>query len=102
MPNSVRYGESPLAGLRTDADASKRERDGFYSGARWKALRDRFRAKHPTCQRCEARGEVAETAVVHHVVDRLISPSMAYSWTNLESLCHECHNREHARRKGGA
>jgi 5-methylcytosine-specific restriction protein A len=95
------YAKPLTAGLRTDADRAKKERDAFYSGNRWMDLRDRFLRKNPLCSRCKARGEIVEAALVHHVVDRLIDPKMAYSWTNLEAVCHSCHNKEHARRRSG-
>lgn len=100
MNGTRSHARSPLAGLRSDADAAKRERDAFYSGARWMKLRDRFRRKHPICQRCESKAQARETAVVHHKVERLERPDLSYEWSNLVALCHECHNREHAARKG--
>jgi 5-methylcytosine-specific restriction enzyme A len=95
------YAKPLTAGIKTDADRASIERKAFYSGSRWEALRDRFIRKNPLCARCQSRGLTVVADIVHHVVDRLLAPAMAYSWTNLESLCHGCHNKEHGKRRQG-
>ena len=52
------------------------EQKRFYSGKKWRKLRDMYLAEHPLCERClqAGRAEVPE---------------------NLEALCFNCHSKEH-------
>ena len=79
---------------RTD---DKRERDQFYTGKRWRELREYWLRQQPLCQRCLNQGRVKPAHVVHHKVERLDDPSLAYDVENLESLCLSCHARHHKR-----
>lgn len=67
----------------------------FYNGRRWKATQETYMiSQHYICERC---GSVAR--VVHH--KEYITPknihdvNITLSWSNLEALCMDCHNREH-------
>ena len=74
------------------ADESKRERDEWYNKPRWKSLSKRYRLHHPLCAHCLEKGIVTSARVVHHKIDRLAAPHLAFTWHNLESLCISCHN----------
>ena len=80
---------------RYDRTEAKAERDRFYTGARWTRLRKRYLSKHPLCERCEAAGRVEPAIDVHHQVERLDAPQLAYSEDNLEALCKPCHTSHH-------
>lgn len=80
-------------------DASARERKAFYNGKRWVELRRLVLLKHPLCKRCLAEGRVVEATVVHHVIERLERPDLAYDVDNLESVCGTCHTAHHARKR---
>jgi 5-methylcytosine-specific restriction protein A len=97
MPNKIKFHSNRPSTIRT-FDPAKRERDKFYSSARWRKLRARHLARHPLCARCSAEGLTAEARVAHHIVDRLDDPSRAYDPTNLESLCPPCHTAMHKTR----
>ena len=65
----------------------------FYSSVAWKKARVRYRARHPLCERCEAKGIVKPADMVHHKVPiEEGGPKLAES--NLESLCWPCHGEE--------
>lgn len=86
--------------LRRREEAKRRRRvdrvaQAFYTSAKWRAVRSRFAAKNPLCERCAEEGETVPVEVVHHVVPISEGGDM-YSFDNLESLCHLHHNREHA------
>lgn len=68
---------------------------GFYNSPAWKKCRLGYmKSKSFMCERC---GGVAY--IVHH--KKHISPqnvhdaNITLSWSNLEALCQECHNKEH-------
>lgn len=94
MPDRIKYHNPRPSPIRT-FDPAKKERDKFYSSARWRKLRALHLSKHPMCVRCEGRGLTVAANVAHHVIDRLDRPDLAYSPSNLESLCPGCHTTEH-------
>jgi 5-methylcytosine-specific restriction protein A len=92
MPSLPRRARPAIESIR---HADKTERDAFYSGARWRALRLRKLMRDPLCEMCHRLGRVTLAEVVHHVIDRLKAPHLAYTWSNLESACNACHTRHH-------
>lgn len=67
----------------------------FYNGKAWRRCRDGFMSsKYFICERC---GGVATMA--HHkryiTPANISNPEIALNWDNLESLCQDCHNRDH-------
>ena len=69
--------------------------DRFYGSARWRSLRDRFRRTHPLC-RCGRPGKI-----VDHVKPRSERPDLALEWSNLETLCAQCHGEKSGADKRG-
>lgn len=71
----------------------------FYASKKWKKERELYRKANPFCERCLARGIYKPTEIVHHkeYLDniKVQDESLALSFDNLESLCFDCHNREH-------
>lgn len=95
MPNRIRFHQARPTAIRFDDAGAKKERDKFYSSARWRKLRAQHLARHPLCARCEANGLTIAARVAHHIKDRLEFPTLAYAASNLESLCAPCHTTEH-------
>lgn len=67
----------------------------FYKSSAWQKCRLGYmQSKSFICERC---GGIAK--IVHH--KKYISPNniqdtgITLSWSNLEALCQECHNKEH-------
>jgi 5-methylcytosine-specific restriction enzyme A len=90
----------------------------FYDGGEWKSLREHIKKRdNQECQECKRQGRVkidtneySESAkrkkialVVHHIKELEHHPELALDEDNLETICVECHNKEHGRlfeRKG--
>lgn len=72
-----------------DRDRGSATQRGY--GARWQRVRAAYIARHPLCERCEAGGYTQEARLVHHI-DRNARNN---NFSNLESLCNECHDIEH-------
>lgn len=69
----------------------------FYDSRKWKTVKDGYlSSKQYTCERC---GQPAD--VVHHkrylTPMNINDPATTLVWENLEALCLDCHNQEHAR-----
>lgn len=68
----------------------------FYLSAAWKRTREAyFRSRCGICERCGAAGKI-----VHHKTyltpNNIGNPKVTLSFDNLELLCQDCHNKEHA------
>lgn len=59
-----------------------------------------LRRDHFLCKECRKYGRRVQADVVHHIQEIDIAPRLAYSLSNMESLCKECHNKRHPE-KGG-
>lgn len=81
--------------------ADRVERHRFYNRAAWRKCRAKKLRANPLCERCEAEGRLRDASQVHHKVDLAEAPELAYTLSNLESLCQECHSRETMRRIRG-
>lgn len=62
-------------------------------GVRKKALkRDNYE-----CQECKRKGDVSPAQNVHHIKEVKTHPWLALVLDNVESVCIDCHNKEHGR-----
>lgn len=67
-----------------------------YESRKWKSKqRAIMRRDGYMCQACKRYGRKREARVVHHIKHVDTFPELAYTDSNLISLCIECHNREH-------
>lgn len=67
----------------------------FYNSKAWIDCRLAFMtSKFFICERCGGAATIA-----HHkkylTFKNINNPNVTLSWSNLEALCQECHNREH-------
>ena len=68
---------------------------------RWKELRLKKLQANPLCERHLKEGKVVAATCVHHIVEVESGrtpgqcETLCYSWTNLMSLCRECHAEIH-------
>lgn len=71
----------------------------------WRKIRERQLYKQPWCEECQRHGVVRSAEVVHHVVEvetgrtEQEQRELAYSESNLQSLCRKHHNALHAEMK---
>ena len=68
----------------------------FYNSKAWRDTQAAYMAsKHYICERC---GDTAR--IVHHKTyitpENINNPNITLSWSNLEALCQDCHNKEHS------
>ena len=75
---------------------------------RWVKLRRRKIEECPLCEICLKRGKTTAATEVHHIVpiesakDEAVMRRLAYDYSNLQSLCRECHHAVHDRDKVAA
>ena len=73
------------------------------NSARWRAIRAQQLAEHPFCELCAKKGVYYQTGAteVHHIVPvdsartEEEAERLAYSQSNLSSLCRKCHSDLH-------
>lgn len=76
--------------------------DPFYRSAAWRRAREaRLQMDHGICQECLRRWmhedgvQVRPATMVHHIIPITERPDLKLDLTNMESLCYQCHNKEH-------
>ena len=60
----------------------------------WKRFRTAAIEENPFCQYCVEDGKTVLAEVVDHILPRQWYPNLTYEPLNLQSLCHDCHNRK--------
>lgn len=91
---------------------TREQKRKFYDSGKWKSIRKEVKDRdNYECQECKRHGRVAidtneysESAkrkkiqlVVHHIKELEHHPSLALDIDNLETVCVDCHNKEHGR-----
>ncbi|WP_241475469.1 HNH endonuclease [Priestia flexa] len=91
---------------------TKEQKSRFYNSSDWKRMRNEIKKRdNSECQECKRNGRVAldtneysERAkrkkiqlVVHHIKELEHYPELALDRDNLETVCVNCHNKEHGR-----
>lgn len=70
--------------------------DSFYKSRAWQRVRSlAYERDNGLCQRCKSNGQLVRGDVVHHIIEVKDDWSLRLVLSNLETLCHSCHNREH-------
>lgn len=67
----------------------------FYNSSSWKKIRDR--KKHESsnlCKHCMDRGVITAADVCDHILPIEIRWDLRLTYSNLQMLCHGCHNRK--------
>ena len=70
----------------------------FYQSPAWRALRAKVLQDQPLCVECQSRGVISEAKVVDHIIP-IVKGGAALDESNLQPLCHKCHNQKSARDK---
>lgn len=58
----------------------------------WVRLRNAYITEHPFCEDCEEQGRTRLADEVHHKIPFRVVPELRLEWSNLRSLCVECHH----------
>lgn len=78
-----------------------KDKAAIYNSREWQQLRIAKLRANPLCERCQAEGYIKAAQCVHHIHPIEESSSMqemrhwAFMWSNLQSLCYDCHARVH-------
>ena len=76
------------------AFGNKREqKNSFYDSKAWRETRLAKLRMDPVCEQCWKR----PATVVHHKQKLKEHPELAFTYSNLESVCESCHNKETAK-----
>ena len=74
-----------------------------YGSEKWKRLRLKIlRRDKYQCRICSRYGRIREATEVHHIIHSDERPDLAYDPSNLISLCHSCHEKQHPEKAGKA
>jgi 5-methylcytosine-specific restriction protein A len=76
-------------------DVAREFAERFYKSKVWQDCRDAyFIYRYGLCERCGGPGKI-----VHHKVyltpENINDPNITLSWSCLELICQDCHNKEH-------
>ena len=80
--------------------ARPRDLSWFYNQTKWRKLAKARKEKYPLCRACKEKGIISPNEVTDHIrglgylLDNNLDPFKA---TELDDLCHRCHNRKSAR-----
>jgi 5-methylcytosine-specific restriction protein A len=91
--HSIKYGKSPE--IKRIYDKNVRVNQSFYDSPAWRKVRATYKRANPLCVSCKAEGFAIEAKVIDHIIE-IKDGGAALSYSNLQSLCHKCHNRKTA------
>ena len=74
--------------------SADRYNEPFYNTVLWQKVRRAYRKKYPLCEECLKRGITKAAEMVHHIT-AIRDGGSKTAWSNLKSLCNECHGEEH-------
>ena len=69
----------------------------FYNSKAWRQKRLLKLQENPLCELCEEKGLIVAAEVVDHIQE-INDGGLKLSFSNLQSLCHPCHNAKTGRR----
>ena len=69
----------------------------FLHSTTWRRIRDYKLSKNPLCERCEKQELTVPAVLVHHKDGNELHNHPV----NLESLCNDCHEKEHKKERWG-
>ena len=79
----------------------KKDKQMIYNSKEWHIVREAKLERDPLCERCKERGHLVSARCVHHIIPIETATNItqmkeiAFRFTNLMSLCYECHSEIH-------
>ena len=68
----------------------------IYDTAKWKQLRHLYFQRHPLCVDCQLMGRATAATHLDHIKPVAEAPELAWTWSNLQGLCHQHHSEKTA------
>ena len=81
--------------------SQKQDKQRIYNSKEWRKIRDAKKAANPLCELCLERGKWVPTQAIHHIIpietatDFRQMKELAFRYSNLMSVCFECHAKIH-------
>jgi 5-methylcytosine-specific restriction protein A len=81
--------------------SQKQDKQRIYNSKEWKLVRNAKLNKDPLCEECKRRDKWVSATCVHHIIpietatDYHQMQELAFRFTNLMSLCYQCHSDIH-------
>ncbi|WP_051303180.1 HNH endonuclease signature motif containing protein [Psychromonas aquimarina] len=79
--------------------SSTTSNNNIYNSSKWRNLRTRKAHLNPLCEECLTYNVIRPLDVIDHIQEIEDYPELAYTYSNLKSLCHSCHNNKTAKAK---
>ena len=84
----------------TTKSYNTKDRHKIYDTTKWRKLRLSKLIDSPLCELCLAKDFVTPAVDIHHIdsfmnYEGLKQLDKAYNYDNLQSLCKECHQKQH-------
>lgn len=83
---------------------NRKLRQKAYNNTQWKKLRLNFLKEHAVCTECLSKGKITPATSVHHIKSPFQNGEINYhlllDYTNLMSVCNDCHGLIHAKEQG--
>ena len=70
-------------------------------GRQWRKVRAAHMASQPLCVRCSENNLIVKGEAVDHIIPHKGDMGLFWDRSNLQTLCHSCHNRKTATEDGG-
>lgn len=103
MPYINKLEKKKTSSERKETDMRELRRKA-YNNTAWRKLRDLYMHEHPICEECLKKGKITAAEDVHHKRSPFrkgeINYSLLMDFSNLESVCKECHGEIHAAQQG--
>lgn len=81
--------------------SQKQDKQRIYNSKEWKITRTAKLQRDPLCEVCKANGKIVAAQAVHHVIpietasDFAYMQELAFRFSNLLSVCYQCHSDIH-------
>lgn len=82
-----------------------KERQKIYNSERWRKLRAWKFACNPLCEMCLKESRTVPAEDIHHIISFMSTANtvqrklLAYDYDNLVSLCKQCHQKVHNKKR---
>jgi 5-methylcytosine-specific restriction protein A len=95
----------PKKKYKREVTERREERSDIYNTPQWKKLRNAKYIENPLCEICMSKGIVKPAEHIHHIISFMTTDNMlrrmelAFDYSNLQSLCTDCHTEIHNHKK---